>query len=143
MTISRWTVSLTLFLLFLLFSALSTEVDWQNLAKNLLALFFGVTSLVIAIQDKRSSKESDVLWTFLAIAALIVAAQLMATAEQMGWVPGNLLRNIPPYVLLLIAPVFVAGFIDFINLISVRRGHGASKQEREVVEPSKSGQRKA
>ena len=35
MTISRWTVSLTLFLLFLLFSALSTEVDWQNLAKSL------------------------------------------------------------------------------------------------------------
>ena len=122
MTFSRSTVSLTLFFIFMLLSAIPSEMGGQGAIKELMALVFGAASIVVAIQGKRLGRSSDILWTYLVSFPLIYFMQLIALAAKYGLIKTVWPVNSP--IPLVMAPVVVAAFVDLVNLIG--RGHSVS-----------------
>ena len=79
MTISRNTVSVALFLVFILISAVPVDPIGLELAKNGLALVVGAAGCVISIQVKRCAQASGVRWHRLG------GIPTLAVAQRVGW----------------------------------------------------------
>ena len=122
MTFSRSTVSLSLFFIFLLLSAIPSEMGGQGVIKELMALVFGAAGIFVAIQGKRLGRSSDILWTYLVSFPLIYVMQLIAVAAKYGLIKTVWPANSP--IPLVLAPIVVAAFVDLVNLIG--RGNSGS-----------------